>query len=78
MVEVNFLNPYPVSTGRWEYGFYLREGSNIYQRVSVLSTGAREHDYRLGPDTSATSLRSVISPDIEPGASGRNHYGSLS
>ena len=72
MVEVNFLNPYSVSTGRWEYGFYLRGGSNLYQRVSVLSTGAWEHDYRLGPDTSATSLRSESSPDIERGASGRN------
>ena len=72
MVEVNFLNPYSVSTGRWEYGFYLRGVSNLYQRVSVQSTGAWEHDYRLGPDTSATSLRSESSPDIERGASGRN------
>ena len=73
MVEVTFLNPYPVSTGNWAYGFHLPGGRNLYQRISISSTGSWRHDYRLGFGTSTASLRSEVSSDIDRSASGRNH-----
>lgn len=73
MLEATFHNPYPISKGRWNYGFFLQEERvSFYHWVRIRSTGTWEHSYRHGTDKSLVTLRQESPSSIDTTPDGKN------